>query len=117
MHTGASKRPGGVPLPHPGVRALLITPLPVHHFPPLSQSVVEEQSLAPDERVVANVGKTDAKKHLAMDVSSLMAANIIQVCIAVGGTGGTWWCRLSFAGMVCGRAHACAAMIHVKHML
>lgn len=43
------------------------------------QSVVEEQSLAPDERIVANVGKTDAKKHLAMDVSSLMAANIIQV--------------------------------------
>ncbi|MEW5307971.1 MAG: hypothetical protein WDW36_010338 [Sanguina aurantia] len=42
------------------------------------KSVVEEQSLAPDERVVANVGKTDAKKHLAMDVSSLMAANIIQ---------------------------------------
>lgn len=56
--------------------------------------MVEEQSLAPDERVVANVGKTDAKKHLAKDVSSLMAANIIQVCIAVGGLGSTWWSLL-----------------------
>ncbi|WIA14843.1 hypothetical protein OEZ86_003578 [Tetradesmus obliquus] len=41
-------------------------------------AVVEEQALAPEARIVANVGKMDAKKHLAGHVTQLMAANINQ---------------------------------------
>lgn len=42
------------------------------------QAVVEEQELPPEKRVVANVGKMDAKKHLAANVTALMSANINQ---------------------------------------
>jgi len=42
------------------------------------KAVVEEQELPPEKRVVANVGKMDAKKHLATNVSQLMSSNIIQ---------------------------------------
>ncbi|KAJ9529701.1 26S proteasome regulatory subunit [Haematococcus lacustris] len=42
------------------------------------QAVIEEQELSPEKRVVANVGKMDAKKHLASNVTALMSSNIIQ---------------------------------------
>lgn len=41
-------------------------------------AVVEEQELPPEKRVVANVGKMDAKKHLASNVTSIMSSNINQ---------------------------------------
>lgn len=40
--------------------------------------MIEEQELSPEKRVVANVGKMDAKKHLADNVTKLMSSNIIQ---------------------------------------
>lgn len=40
--------------------------------------MVEEQELSPEKRVVANVGKMDAKKHLAAHVNTLMTNNINQ---------------------------------------
>lgn len=42
-------------------------------------AVVEEQELSPEKRIVANVGKMDAKKHLAANVTSAMSSNINQV--------------------------------------
>lgn len=42
------------------------------------KAVIEEQELSPEKRVVANVGKMDAKKHLADNVTKLMSSNIIQ---------------------------------------
>lgn len=42
------------------------------------KAVIEEQDMPPEKRVVANVGKTDAKKHLASNVTALMSSNIIQ---------------------------------------
>lgn len=42
------------------------------------KAVIEEQDMAPETRIVANVGKTDAKKHLAAGVTTLMSSNIIQ---------------------------------------
>jgi 26S proteasome regulatory subunit N11 len=42
------------------------------------KAVIEEQDMAPEKRIVANVGKTDAKKHLAANVTTLMSSNIIQ---------------------------------------
>jgi pantothenate kinase len=54
-------------------------------------AVVEEQELSPEKRIVANVGKMDAKKHLAANVTSVMSSNINQV----GGDsvgGGCLWC-------------------------
>lgn len=41
-------------------------------------AVVEEQELSPEKRIVANVGKMDAKKHLAANVTSVMSSNINQ---------------------------------------
>lgn len=41
-------------------------------------AVEEERELSPEKRVVANVGKMDAKKHLASNVTSLMSTNINQ---------------------------------------
>jgi 26S proteasome regulatory subunit N11 len=43
-----------------------------------NQMVVDEQKLAPDQRVVANVGKMNAKKHLEAEVHKLMSSNITQ---------------------------------------
>ena len=34
--------------------------------------------MPPEKRIVANVGKTDAKKHLQSNVTALMSSNIIQ---------------------------------------
>jgi 26S proteasome regulatory subunit N11 len=42
------------------------------------KAVVEEQELSPEKRIVANVGKMDAKKHLAANVNTLMTNNINQ---------------------------------------
>lgn len=42
------------------------------------KAVVEEQELPPEKRIVANVGKMDAKKHLQNDVNTLLSTNIIQ---------------------------------------
>lgn len=39
---------------------------------------MEERELPPEKRVVANVGKMDAKKHLSENVTRLMSSNIIQ---------------------------------------
>lgn len=41
-------------------------------------AVVEEQELSPEKRIVANVGKMDAKKHLASNITALMSTNINQ---------------------------------------
>ena len=41
-------------------------------------AVDEEQTLSPEARLVANVGKMDARKHLAAAVGSVMASNINQ---------------------------------------
>lgn len=41
--------------------------------------MAEEGELAPEQRVVANVGKMDARKHLAAAVSGAMGSNINQV--------------------------------------
>ena len=40
--------------------------------------MIEEQEMPPEKRIVANVGKMDAKKHLASNVGALMASNINQ---------------------------------------
>ena len=42
------------------------------------KAVIEEQEMPPEKRIVANVGKMDAKKHLASNVGALMASNINQ---------------------------------------
>jgi 26S proteasome regulatory subunit N11 len=42
------------------------------------KAVVEEQTLSPEELVIARVGKRDAKKHLEIDIAQLMAQNINQ---------------------------------------
>lgn len=42
------------------------------------KAVVEEQEMPQEKRIVANVGKMDAKKHLASNVTQLMSSNIIQ---------------------------------------
>ncbi|GLC39492.1 multicatalytic endopeptidase [Pleodorina starrii] len=42
------------------------------------KAVIEEQELSPEARVVAGAGKMDAKKHLAAQVSAVMASNIAQ---------------------------------------
>ena len=41
-------------------------------------AVVEEEGLAPEARVVASVGRMDAKKHLDEHVQSLLSSNILQ---------------------------------------
>ena len=41
-------------------------------------AVAEEEGTAPEQRVVANVGRMDAKKHLDRNVQSLLAANVLQ---------------------------------------
>lgn len=41
-------------------------------------AVEEERELSPEKRIVANVGKMDAKKHLASNVTALMGTNINQ---------------------------------------
>lgn len=41
-------------------------------------AVVEEEGLAPEARVVAAVGRMDAKKHLEEHVQGLLSANILQ---------------------------------------
>ena len=45
-----------------------------------SQSIMllQEQDLSPEKRVVANVGKMDAKKHLEAEVQKMMSGNIVQ---------------------------------------
>ncbi|KAG1657686.1 hypothetical protein FOA52_007280 [Chlamydomonas sp. UWO 241] len=42
------------------------------------KAVIEEQEMPPEKRIVANVGKMDAKKHLASNVTQLMGSNINQ---------------------------------------
>lgn len=42
------------------------------------KAVQEEQDLPPEKRVVANVGKTDAKKHLEECAGAMMSQNIVQ---------------------------------------
>lgn len=41
-------------------------------------AVIEEQETPPKDRVVASVGKMDAKKHLDQHVQTLMSNNIVQ---------------------------------------
>lgn len=41
-------------------------------------AVVEEEGVAPEARVVATVGRMDAKKHLEKHVQTLLSANILQ---------------------------------------
>jgi len=40
--------------------------------------VEDEQTMTPEELIVANVGKLNAKKHLEENVNKLMSSNIIQ---------------------------------------
>lgn len=46
--------------------------------PSYNEAVAEEGELPPEQRAVANVGKMDARKHLAAAVGSVMASNINQ---------------------------------------
>lgn len=39
---------------------------------------LQEQELSPEKRIVANVGKMDAKKHLEAEVQKMMSGNIVQ---------------------------------------
>lgn len=41
-------------------------------------AVVKEQELSPEERALARVGKKDAKKHLAENVTELVSSNVSQ---------------------------------------
>eukprot|EP01026_Neomeris_dumetosa_P039763 TRINITY_DN3272_c0_g1_i2.p1 TRINITY_DN3272_c0_g1~~TRINITY_DN3272_c0_g1_i2.p1 ORF type:complete len:315 (-),score=61.53 TRINITY_DN3272_c0_g1_i2:161-1105(-) len=42
------------------------------------KAVVEEQETPVEQRVVAKVGKMDAKKHLEMEVQNLMGSSVVQ---------------------------------------
>lgn len=42
------------------------------------KAVSDEQDTPHEERVVANVGKMDAKKHMSESVTKLMSSNILQ---------------------------------------
>lgn len=42
------------------------------------KAVIEEQDTPQEKRAVANVGKTDAKKHLEEDIKQLLSGNIVQ---------------------------------------
>lgn len=42
------------------------------------QVCMQEQELSPEKRIVANVGKMDAKKHLEAEVQKMMSGNIVQ---------------------------------------
>lgn len=44
----------------------------------LQQVCLQEQELSPEKRIVANVGKMDAKKHLEAEVQKMMSGNIVQ---------------------------------------
>jgi len=46
---------------------------PTHRY---NEAVAEEGELSPEQRVVANVGKMDARKHLAAAVTDVMGRNI-----------------------------------------
>ena len=41
-------------------------------------AVAEEEGIPPEERIVATVGRMDAKKHLDKHVQSLLSANVLQ---------------------------------------
>jgi 26S proteasome regulatory subunit N11 len=43
------------------------------------EAVGEEMELSHEERIVKNVGKMDAKRHLGAGVEKLMTSNITQV--------------------------------------
>ncbi|GAB5032226.1 26s proteasome non-atpase regulatory subunit 14 [Nannochloropsis oceanica] len=43
-----------------------------------NERVQEEEGKTAEERIVANVGKIDPKRHLESDVAALMASNIVQ---------------------------------------
>ncbi len=43
-----------------------------------NERVQEEEGKTAEERIVANVGKIDPKRHLESDVATLMASNIVQ---------------------------------------
>mmetsp|Transcript_1502 Transcript_1502/g.4461 ORF Transcript_1502/g.4461 Transcript_1502/m.4461 type:complete len:310 (-) Transcript_1502:298-1227(-) len=43
-----------------------------------SQEVIKEQEQKPEERVLAKVGKRDAKKHLGQEIQGLVASNVTQ---------------------------------------
>ena len=56
---------------------------PRHPLPPgpprsYNEAVAEEGELPPEQRVVASVGKMDARKHLGAAVGSAMGSNINQ---------------------------------------
>lgn len=42
------------------------------------KSLVEEQTIPMEKRLVANVGKLDAKQHLEREIQRLMSSNIVQ---------------------------------------
>lgn len=43
-----------------------------------SKEAAEEADMDPEERIVAKVGKLDAKKNVDSQVHSLMSSNILQ---------------------------------------
>lgn len=53
----------------------------ITHYSPFryNEAVVEEGELPPEQRAISNVGKMDARKHLAAAVSNVMGSNINQV--------------------------------------
>jgi len=47
------------------------------------KAVNEEDKTTPEKQAIANVGKLDPKRHLEVDVQSLMASNILQTLSAM----------------------------------
>jgi len=47
------------------------------------KAVQEEDKIAEDKKAIANVGRLDPKRHLELDVQSLMASNILQMLSAM----------------------------------
>lgn len=47
------------------------------------KAVQEEDKIAEDKKAIANVGKIDPKRHLEVDVQSLMGSNILQTLSAM----------------------------------
>jgi 26S proteasome regulatory subunit N11 len=47
------------------------------------KAVQEEDKNPPEKQAIANVGRLDPKRHLEVDVQSLMASNILQTLSAM----------------------------------
>jgi hypothetical protein len=67
-HARPTNQPTNQPTNHPSLNPT--------HPNRYNEAVAEEGELTPEQRVVANVGKMDARKHLAAAVTDAMGRNI-----------------------------------------